>query len=287
MWIVLSLVAGLGDALRDAFSKRAALTIPRPLITWSYSLLALPFFLPTLVRHMPDSLPSWFWPILLTMSSAHVLGGLFLVRALKLSDLSLCTPMMAFTPVFLLALGPWITGDSLSIQGVLGAILVAIGSYVLNLGRSQEGLSAPLRALFTERGSRIMLGLALLWSITGSIDRKVVQHVDPAFWGSSIVCCISVLLIPFVFQTGGFSRHHYSFRSIATLVALGGCNALSILTYLVALQIAPVHFVICLKRSSILFSVLLGRALFRESLLADRLPGAILMLLGVVTISLS
>lgn len=221
------------------------------------------------------------------MSSAHVLGGLLLVKALKLSDLSLCTPMMAFTPVFLLVLGPWITGDSLSTQGVLGAILVAIGSYVLNLGRSQQGLSAPLRSLFTEQGSRIMLGLALLWSITGSIDRKVVQYLDPTFWGSSIICCISVLLIPFVFREGSFSRRHYSVRSTAMLVALGGCNALSLVTYLLALQGAPVHFVICLKRSSILFSVFLGRALFRESLLTDRLPGAILMLLGVIIISLS
>lgn len=61
---------------------------------------------------------------------------------------------------------------------------------------------------------------------------------------------------------------------------------LSLITYLIAMQYAPVHYVICLKRSSILFSVLLGRLLFNESLLKDRLPGAILMLIGVVIISI-
>lgn len=285
MWIVLSLLAGLGDALRDAFSKRAAESVPRPLITWSYSLLALPFLLPRLVNNIPDSLPFWFWPLLLAVSSAHVVGGLLLVRALKLSDLSLCTPMVAFTPVFLLLLGPAMTGDSLSAYGVCGALLVAVGSYVLNLSKASSGLTAPLRALFVEKGSRIMLGLSFLWSVTGSIDRMVVQYINPSFWGGALVCCISLLLVPIVARSGGFTVS-LSARSGGLFLLLGGFNALSIITYLAALQTAPVHFVICLKRSSILFSVLLGRLLFEESFLADRLPGALLMLLGVVVISL-
>jgi drug/metabolite transporter (DMT)-like permease len=100
MWIPFALLAGLGDALRDALSKKASASIPRPLITWSYTLCALPFFLPTLARTMPDSLPLWMWWMLLGVASLHVLGGLMLVKALQLSDLSLCIPLIAFTPVF-------------------------------------------------------------------------------------------------------------------------------------------------------------------------------------------
>jgi uncharacterized membrane protein len=70
------------------------------------------------------------------------------------------------------------------------------------------------------------------------------------------------------------------------LVLIGGFNAASFATYLLALEYAPVHYVVCVKRSSILFSVLMGRVFFGESLTSSRLPGALLMLLGVAIVSL-
>jgi uncharacterized membrane protein len=193
--------------------------------------------------------------------------------------------MVAFTPVFLLVVGPLITGDIPSAYGIIGAFLVAGGSYVLNLGKAGRSAFAPIRALFEEPGSRIMLALALLWSVTGSVDRFVVQQLNSTFWGGAQLCAISILLIPIVLQQGAL-RGSLSKRSAVLLLALGGWNVLSILGYLAALKAAPVHYVICLKRSSILFSVLLGRTFFGESLVADRLSGALLMLLGVVVISL-
>jgi uncharacterized membrane protein len=193
--------------------------------------------------------------------------------------------MVAFTPVFLLFIGPLITGETPSRFGVIGALLVASGSYVLNLGKAQRGLLAPIRALFEERGSRLMLALALLWSITGSVDRFAVQHFNAMFWGGAQLCTISILLLPIVLQQRALGGE-ITKRSAILLLALGGWNVVSLFGYLTALKVAPVHYVICLKRSSILFSVLLGRAFFGESLVADRLPGAVLMLLGVVVISL-
>lgn len=286
MWIILSLLAGLGDALRDAVSKKATTSIARPLVTWAYSLCALPFFMPNLLVNLPHSIPSSFWILLLFTSSCHVAGGLLLVKALQLSDLSLCIPMVAFTPVFLLVIGPMLTGDMPSTQGILGAVLVGIGSYVLNLDRTRNGLLAPIRALFQEKGARIMLGLALLWSITGSVDRIAVQRFNLSFWASAQLCTIAILLVPILIRYQAFSSP-ISKRSALSLLSLGGFNALSLGAYLFALQAAPVHYVICLKRSSILFSVLLGRVMFKEQFLVDRLPGAILMLAGVVTISLA
>jgi len=285
MWIFLSLLAGLADALRDAASKKAALQLPHPIVTLSYSLCALPFFIPTLIINMPDAVPPIFWLFLTFTASCHVVGGLLLVKALHSSDLSLCTPMVAFTPVFLLVVGPLLTGDTPSTGGVLGALLVATGSYVLNVGRSRRGFLAPLKALIDEPGSRIMLGLALLWSVTASVDRVALRLFELNFWASAQLCAIALFLLPIVLRSGGFAVK-WSPRAMTMLMALGAFNALSISGYLLALKVAPVHYVICLKRCSILFSVLLGRLMFKESFLVDRLPGALLMLLGVVVITL-
>ncbi len=285
MWLLLSFIAGFGDALRDALSKRAASSIPRPLITWSYSVFALPFLLPLAILNVPETIPTEFWFLVAFVAVCHVCGGLILVKALYSADLSVCTPMVAFTPVFLLVVGPLLTGDIPSYAGIIGALLVVAGSYVLNISRSSAGLLAPLKALYTDTGPRLMLILALMWSVTGSIDRIAVQRFDPLFWGSSQVCAIAILLIPVVLRSGALDSRP-PLRDIRSLFTIGATNCVALATYLIALQYAPVHYVICVKRLSIPISVLLGRIMFSESLLADRLPGAILMLLGVVVISL-
>lgn len=285
MWIFLALLAGLGDALRDALSKKASSSIPRPLISWSYSLCALPFFVPSLIANMPDALPPYLWVLLGFVTCCHVAGGLLLVKALQLSDLSLCVPMMAFTPVFLLVLAPLVAGDSPSIAAVAGAVLVTVGSYVLRIDKAKAGFLAPVRALLSDAGPRIMLGLSLLWTVTACVDRVVVQGVNRTFWGSAQLCGIALLMIPIVLAQGGFTRPLRK-GEYGSLLSIGGCNALSLGTYLFALQLAPVHHVVCLKRVSILFSVVLGRALFQERFLAERLPGAVLMLIGVAVITL-
>ena len=278
-------MAGLGDALRDALSKRASSSLPRPLISWSYALCALPFFIPSLAANVPDSLPPYIWVLLGFVTCCHVVGGLMLVKALSLSDLSLCVPMTAFTPVFLLVLAPLLTGDLPSTAGVVGAVLVTLGSYVLHLDRARTGILEPFQALLRESGPRIMLGLALLWTVTACVDRVVVQTVNRTFWGSAQLCAIALAMIPIVIKQGGFARALPK-RSFVSLLSIGGCNALSLGAYLFALQVAPVHHVLCLKRMSILFSVVLGRALFQEQFLAERFPGAALMLAGVAVISL-
>jgi drug/metabolite transporter (DMT)-like permease len=285
-WVLLSLLAGLADAVRDSISKKASTTTPRALVTWSYSLCALPFFLPGMVRNIPADLPLEFWALLVFVSSCHVGGGLALVKALQISDLSLCIPMMAFTPVFLLVVGPALTGDAPTFSAIVGAVLVTCGSYVLNLGKARDGIIAPIRALLSERGARIMLGLALLWSITGSIDRIAMRHYDLSFWASAQLSMIAILLLPFVLRAGVLKVK--SLKEAAThMLSLGTANALSLGAYLIALQTAPVHYVVCLKRSNILFAVVLGRLFFAEKAVAARLPGALLMLLGVILISLS
>lgn len=285
MWILLSLFAGLGDALRDAYSKKAAPTIPRPLITWSYSLCALPFFIPVALIYMPESIPTSFWPLVMFSASCHVAGGLMLVKALHSSDLSVCTPMVAFTPVFLLVVGPILTGDIPTPAGTLGALLVVAGSYLLNISHVSKGILAPFKALYTDTGPRLMLALALLWSVTGSIDRVAVQRFNLPFWASIQLCVIALLLIPIVAKKGGF-KEKPSAASLRSLLLLGATNSLSFGTYLIALQIAPVHYVVCLKRVSIPLSILLGRRMFKEDALITRLPGGLLMVAGVVVISL-
>ena len=193
--------------------------------------------------------------------------------------------MGAFTPVFLLFTAPILTGDLPSTAGIFGALFVFLGSYLLNLPEMKDGIFAPFRALFREPGVRIMLFLAFLWSITCCVDRIAVKRYDLIFWGSAEVTFISLLFLPVLFFNYSFSP--VPDRSqVGRLFLIGALNAASFWGYLGALLYAPVYYVICVKRLSILFSILLGRFVFHEVGLGDRLLGGLFMLTGVAIISL-
>jgi uncharacterized membrane protein len=54
---------------------------------------------------------------------------------------------------------------------------------------------------------------------------------------------------------------------------------------MLALSLVETAYMIALKRTSILFAVILGYLFFRERYVGFRLTGALLMLLGVVIIT--
>lgn len=285
MWIILSLIAAAGDSFRDSASKRFSGKTPALLVSWSYTLFALPFFIPHLIGERPANLPDFYWPLLWCVTSLHTVGCLIIVETLKAGELSLSIPLSAFTPVFLLILAPILTGDTVTPAGIAGALLVVSGSYLLNLSYAKHGVLAPIRALVNQPGARGMLFMSFLWSITGSIDRIAVRSIPINFWAASQVAAISAMMFPIVLLRGQLLKL-FKPRIFVKLFLIGACNTISFIPYLTALTVAPAHFVVCVKRTSILFSIVLGKIIFKEGNLRERFAGAMIMLLGVIVIAL-
>jgi len=126
----------------------------------------------------------------------NVVATVLSYRALAVSDLSLCLPMLAFTPVFLLLTSFFILGEVPSAAGILGICLVAAGSYLL--AAKGPGVLAPLRTLSRDTGVRMMLAVAFLYSISVNYDKVVVETSNPVF-GSAVV----LGLLGVVFLAGG------------------------------------------------------------------------------------
>ncbi len=284
MWIFLSLFSGLSDATRDAISKRGSGAIPHVMISWSYSLFALPFFLPVLLLSAPTELPLEFWLLALGIGAGHVLGSLGTVYALSRSDLSLCIPMTAFSPVFLLVVGPIMNGHVPSSHAILGTLLVTAGCYLLNISDVRRGLLAPLVSLAREPGVRMMLLLSVFWSFSAAIDLNAVRKFGLPFWAASELVAIAILFIPVVIYKKGLQG--MTPMGWRTLPLIGMANACSFGPYLLALSSTHALYVICLKRSNIFFALLVGRLMFGEDSLRGRLVGASLMFAGVAVISL-
>ena len=67
---------------------------------------------------------------------------------------------------------------------------------------------------------------------------------------------------------------------------MGGATAVSELTMASALRLAIVPYTISLKRTSVLFSVLMGFTVLKEKNFAQTIAGAFIMFMGMLMITL-
>jgi uncharacterized membrane protein len=129
-----------------------------------------------------------------------------------------------------------------------------------------------------------MLVVAFIWSWTAVYDKVAVVASSPAFYTSFFSVTFGVLYAPFLIY--GLRRSRPERGVIPRLFLLGAIGAAMILSQLAAIELTLASYVIAIKRSGLILSVVLGHLLFKEKHLRARLAGAVLMTLGVVVLSL-
>lgn len=122
-------------------------------------------------------------PALLSVA-LNVVSNVLFVVAIKVSPLSLTVPLLSFTPVFTTLLAVPMLGEVPGGWDLAGIGLVVVGALALHVapGRGRSPL-ALVRAFLRERGSVMMAGVALLWSITPPLDKLAIGRSSPAFHG--------------------------------------------------------------------------------------------------------
>ncbi|MBW1917108.1 MAG: EamA family transporter [Deltaproteobacteria bacterium] len=284
LWIIYALGSALGLASADALTKRFFAGMPPYGMILVRLLYASPFLgVGWLCISIPPLGRTFFYAVAAALPLETV-AQLLYMRALKVSPISLCTPMLAFTPVLLILTGQILLGESLNIWGIGGIGLVALGSYILNLDRRRYGFLAPLAALWQEEGPRLMLLVAAIFACTSALGKLAVLNSAPAFFGLFYPCVFTGLML----SGYPWSRSRPG-RSLLVHpgwgLVLGFCAAASILCHMHGIQIAPAAYLIALKRTSLVISVLYGGLWLKEIHFSSRLGGAMLMAAGVLVIA--
>lgn len=280
---ILAVGAAFFQSLNDVFAKKGTEKVNEYVLGWGTRFLSLPLILPILAVTGIPLLESGFWMTALAKAALAVLATIMYIRALKHSDISVTVPMIAFTPLFLLITSPIMVGEFPSPVGVVGVVLLAAGAYLMEVEKRVDGVLAPFRALLERRGPRIMLGVAVLYSITSNLDKIGVLQSSPLFWVVSTNTLTAVFLVP-VLLYGAETELDQLPRYWKAIGAVGLFKALTMVTQMVALQFTLVTYVIALKRTSILMSVGWGHALFQDENIGQRLAAAALMVAGAIVI---
>jgi len=285
-WLVLALLCALALALADTASKKWLAHVPTDTLALIRSGLPGVVLLPALVWIDVSRLPWVFWAWVLAAMPLEILAMALYTRAIRESPLSQTLPYMAFTPVMAVLTGWVLLGETVSVRGLAGILLVAVGAWGLNLeqaGWHPRTWLLPFRAMLVQRGARLMLVVAAIYAVTAALGKGAVGHMEGAAFGALYFIVLGLcaffyygLRVPgTVAGALGAGRH-------AWLVA--GLLAFMVITHFMALAQAGTAYMIAVKRTSVLFGILLGAWVFREARLTQHLGSALLMVAGVAMI---
>jgi len=295
-WAILATGAAVFYALHGAWSTRVARSSGSLLAGWALFTFSVPFLLLYLVFRGIPEVGAAFWPVWAANSALNLGAWILFFSALRRGDLGATFPLLALTPLFVVPVEWVLLGVAPRAEGFLGIGMVVSGVYLLNFRERKRGLLSPFTALARDPSAIRMLGVALLWSVGGTLDRVAVLDSSPAFYTVSFATALSLLFLPillrsFRLEARDLGRH----RGLSERISEAGWGSLGlhgllfasmVVLQMEALSLALASYVLSLKRTGAVLAVILGHLVFRERSFGFRMFGTIVTVTGAAVLVL-
>lgn len=277
-------VTALAKGVQNVFQKRGVIDTDEFVTGWSSRFFALLILIPLVIY---QGLPTITLDVILLViipGLAITATSVLIARAYRLSDISLVTPVFAFSPALLLLTSPVMIGEMPSPKGIAGVLMISFGAYFLKIDE-RKNLLEPFKAFLRDRGVQLAFIVILIYSITANIDKIGVEMSSPIFWALSTHLVSSFFLFPLMVEKtdNWISEVKSSWKDLLIIGLLGG---VSIAFQMTAVKLTLVSYVIAIKRLSIPLAVVLGYLVFKEENIRGRLFGSLIIVLGAILISI-
>jgi drug/metabolite transporter (DMT)-like permease len=279
-WVLLSLIAAFTLATSDALTKKALTSRNEYIIAWLRLIFSLPLLLLIFLFIPVPKLDKEFYTAFFLSLPLEIVSIVLYIKALRLSPLSLTLPFLALTPVFLIFVSYVILGEKVSFWGAMGILFIAAGSYTLHISKIKEGIFEPLRAITKEKGSILMIGVALIYSFTSSLGKMAIEHSSPLFFGATYFTALALLFTPIAL----YKNKEVRGGAVLSVLLPGLFYSLMVVSHMIAISLAKVAYVISVKRMSLIIGVFYGYLFFKEKNIRERLSGSLLMFIGFVMV---
>jgi drug/metabolite transporter (DMT)-like permease len=287
-WLTLGLLSAMTISMVDILSKHVLKDTSFIIVGWGRLLFSAPFLIiaSLFFLKIPNIDPR-FWIIISILIPLEIIALLLYMKGLKLSPISLTIPFLSLTPIFLIITSFIMLNEFPSKSGILGILLISIGSYILNIHRVRiEDFLLPIKAIIKEKGPIFMIAVSFIYSITSNLGKKAIIYSSPEFMG---IFYLPILLLSFT-PILPFVTEIKEFRCIKSKIVIflfiGFLYSIMILAHCLGISRIEVAYFIAIKRTSILFSVMLGEIFFKEGHIKERLIGTTLMVAGAISIYL-
>jgi drug/metabolite transporter (DMT)-like permease len=219
--------------------------------------------------------------------ACFVLYHLFTGRAYRSGDLSVTYPLSQTSMLYVPIWGLWLLGERLSLLGLAGILLVALGAWCVQL--RELSLAEALRPLHRlgDRSVQAALFAGFIYSVGAVLDKTGVMAYSPLYFTYLLVVCMFLLMSANLLRSRYRGRVRAEWQRSRPLILLSGPVMMtSFLTFRYGLQLAPMSYAVPVRQVSLLFGVLIGVFLLGESCGRIRFFAASLVLAGVFLIRL-
>lgn len=251
---------------------------------FGYRAFAIPVLSILLFIFGIPNIESTFWIALVAGGILNIGASILYMKALKLSDISIVSPIKAMAPMALLITSPIMINEYASPTGAIGVVFVTAGVYMLKVTKDQNSVWTPFLKLKNEKGARFAFYVMLIYSVTSNIDKVGVEASSPIFWtfATHVFISIGIFLIVIYVTDDGVSEIKSNWKK---LLPMGSLSGLGVAAQMTALTYTLVAYVIAIKRTALIWNILGGTLFLDEQGIKKRLPGGILIVIGVIIIS--
>ena len=243
---------------------------------------SLILFTPVLVLILPEIyLPIEIVPYLLVSSLAETVYFLGLGKAYESGDLSIVYPVARSSPVFVTIAAAVFLGETFSLMGLLGILVIFIGVYVLHLkGMTRNDLVAPLNYLMSG-SSRYAVIAALGTTVYSITDKLGVTTVHPLLYSFWLGFSVTGMMIIVTLKRRGFQAIKDEFSSPIRITFAGMLMRGGYMMVLYAMSLAQVSYILALRQVSVVLGALMGVIFLGESYGRVRIIGSVIIFIGV------
>ncbi len=209
----------------------------------------------------------------------NFLGSLGFIHSVKISPLSRTVPLLTLTPAFTALTAIPLLGELPSRSQAAGILIVVVGAMALNARGSLRGV---VNGVLHERGALFMILVALMWAVSGPLDKRAIGHASVYFHATVMTFGVGTGALGVLSWQGRLGVLQGARRQKKLLVAAAVCISFALTFQLLAIRGVQVSLVEAFKRAVGSFmAVILGRLVFSERVRASEWIAVAVMVTGV------
>ena len=196
---------------------------------------------------------------------------------------------MRSSPALVLVIAVLFLGEQVSVQGVCGILLVAVGVYIINMKQiSADELLEPIKSIANDRSTRFAFLTLLSVAFYSIVDKMAVNHIHPILFTFIHLLCGMCYYTPYILLTKNAEMIKKEWNSgLRRIIAAGVLGIFGYMLILISFTVERVSYIVGLRQTSIVFAVLMGSHLLKEKHKGIRLTGSLIIFTGGFLISLA
>lgn len=289
MWFWLSISAAILSACENIINKRVLGKVDASIFTWSLFALSLPFLGFLAFKDGLTSVNQIFFLGVSCSALVFVFAKTITSFAIRKGILSKLVPLTSLSVLFTYLIGLIFLSEMISAGGVFGLLLIVFGVYILNADGAKEDLLKPIKILFSSRLNLLIILAAFLVSLESIFIKTAINNTNPlnvplVMFAEQCIMTVSLTLYLSKYKKEwvGVVRQNFWKLFLNSMFYL----VISLL-FFSAISTTAVALAQGVKRSQLLFTLILGIIFLNDRPTKHTWIASILIIAGVISIKIS